>query len=562
MPTITTSGLGSGLDINGIVEQLVAAEGDPKSAKLDAREAQLQAQLSAFGSLKSALSSFGDQTSNLSLLSTFRANNSTSSNEGIVAATAGTTAVPATYSVEVEQLAQAHSLASAAGLYTSTADVVGTGSLTITLGTTDYDPKKDKYNGFVADPNAEVLNIQLTSGTNTLADVRDAINNADGGVQASIINDGSGFRLLLTSQSGAASSMQISVVDDDGQNSDTAGLSALAFNSTATNLEQTTAGIDANLKLNGIAITSASNRVDSVITGVTLDLFSASPGVPVVVSVSRDDAAIEESIGSFVSSYNELINTMKSLSSFDAESGSAGILIGDSLIRGVANAIRREMLSVQNQSSGQFRILADIGITTTDTGELSVDNTQLNAALQSDFNSVVSLFSPLGVADDSNINYVTASSATQPGTYSVNISNLADANGNVQGSIGGFSASGEGKLLTGSGDAKGLVIEVNGGALGARGTVVFGRGLADRLNTLIGDYLSFDGLLSSRTTGIEERLSDTADDRIELSERLSVIESRFRKQFSALDTLIAGMRATSDFLSSQLSGLPQIGSGN
>ena len=565
MPAITSPGLGSGLDVNSIVEQLVAAEGDPKTAKLDRTEARLQAELSSFGTLKSALSQFGSQASNLSRRSTFNAFSTNSSNFNVVRAEAGSTAVAGSYQIDVKQLAKAHSLATAQGLFSDQSDTVGTGTLTISFGTTDYDPGTDyatgddSYNGFTANEDIETVTLTIDANNNTLSGIRDAINNENAGVTASLVNDGSGFRLLLTSDTGLARSLQVNVIDDDGQSNDTTGLSVLAFNENATNLEQTIAAQDTQVSVNGIEATAETNTLKDVIQGVTLDLVAADPGNLVNVTVERDDASIKDAINGFVSGYNELFATLKTLTNFDPQTGQAGLLLGDSVVRGITESIRREMLSLQSQATGQYRILADIGISTTRTGELSVDDSRLGDALNADLNSVMSLFAPMAVADDPNIRFSTSSAKTQDGVYGINLSSLADANGNVQGTIGGLTASGNGTLLTGTGPAEGLVVEILGGNPGNRGEVTFSRGLADRLNGIIGNILDSDGLLSIRTSGIENRLEGVAEDRLKLSERLVDIEARFRKQFTALDTLIAGMRATSDFLSSQLAGLPTIG---
>ena len=568
MPAITSSGLGSGLDVNNIVEQLVAAEGAPKTARFDAAEARLQAELSSFGTLKSALSSFGSEASNLSRSSTFKSHVTNSSNFNVVRADAGSTAVRGAYQIEVDQLARSHSLATAPGLFSGQADAVGTGTLNISFGTTDYAPGTDyatgddSYNSFVINPDKQAITIEIGPSNNSLAGIRDAINNAaasnNAGVRASLVDDGNGFRLLLTSETGLVNSLQISVTDDDGQDSDNAGLSILAFDGNATHLEQTLASQDSQLTVNGIAVTADSNSVKGVIQGVTLDLVAIDPGNPVTVTVERDDASIKDSINAFVTSYNELISTLKSLTNFSTDTGQAGILLGDSVVRSMTENIRREMLSVQSQATGQFRILADIGITTGKTGALSVDDTALTAALKSDLNSIMSLFAPNAITDDSNIRFATSSSKTRDGVYAIAISNIADENGNVQGTIGGLAATGNGTLLTGTGQAEGLVVEVLGGATGNRGNVTFSRGLADRLNSLIGNYLGADGFLAIRTDGIEGRLDDVADDRVKLSERLVEIENRYRKQFTALDILIAGMTATSDFLTTELAALPEI----
>jgi len=226
MPAITSLGVGSGLDIGGLVDQLVAAEVQPASSRLDRREANLQAELSAFGTLKSALAGVQDQLKGLSTIGAART--TSSSNTDLIAASATANAVPGSYDIEVGQLAQAHALASRS--YGALTDVVGTGTLDFQFGTTDYEAATDSYNGFIPNPARSPQTLIIDETNNTLEGVRDAINTARMGVNAVIVNDGSGYRLLLSAEdSGAANSLQITVSGDAGS-----GLADLAFDASAT----------------------------------------------------------------------------------------------------------------------------------------------------------------------------------------------------------------------------------------------------------------------------------------------------------------------------------------
>ena len=180
MASIVSTGIGSGLDIAGIVQQLVAAEGQPVESRIAQQEARAQAKLSAFGSLKSALSDLRDKLSVMSSLDSFLVRKAVSDDEAIFTATARTDALPGSYSLEVVQLAQSQRLTSGAFVDSDTA--IGTGTLTLTVGTTTAD-------------------IEITTGNNTLAGIRDAINEApdNPGVAATIVNADSGSYLIVTS---------------------------------------------------------------------------------------------------------------------------------------------------------------------------------------------------------------------------------------------------------------------------------------------------------------------------------------------------------------------------
>ncbi len=221
---LSSPGIGSGLDVASIISQLMAVERQPLSA-LDAKEAKYQAQLTAYGSLKGALSSFQTAVTALADPAKFSAVTAKLADTAVATATASTAAVPGTYSIEVQALAQAHKLKSAA--FATSATTVGTGTLTIQFGT---------YSGGVFSLNSDkaAKTISIDSNNSSLAGVRDAINAADAGVAASIVNDGSGNRLVISSQdSGVANALKISVTDDDLADTDNAGLSRLVYDASS-----------------------------------------------------------------------------------------------------------------------------------------------------------------------------------------------------------------------------------------------------------------------------------------------------------------------------------------
>ena len=385
---ITSSGIGSGLDIEGLVTQLVAAERSPTENRLVAKAAEYQGQISAFGALKGALSGFQSSLSSLQSLSTYNGRNASVSDSDVLAVSAGSAAAAGSYSVEVNSLAKAHSLAS--GSYSTTTDLVGEGTLSFRFGTTDYtgpDPGPESYNNFTLNADKAASTITIDSTNNTLAGIRDAVNDADIGVNASIINDGSGFRLLFASEdTGANNSLEISVTE-----SGLAGLSALAFNASTTSLSQTVAAQDANLTVNGLPVTSASNTVSSVINGLDLTLKAETFGVPVEVSVSRNSASIKGALNSFISAYNGLIETTNALSSYDPATKEAGLLLGDATLRGISGRLRSE-LNTAISGVGPYNTLASIGITTDGDGKLVLNQANLDKVMAEDFDALSALF--------------------------------------------------------------------------------------------------------------------------------------------------------------------------
>lgn len=433
---ISVPGLGSGLDVAGIVSQLVEVERQPVAQRLDRREANLQGRLSAFGVLKSAISSFKDSLAALSDVSSFQARTAASSDTDVATVSSTNSAAIGSFSLDVAQLAANHSLVSNNSLpgaqFTSGADIVGTGSLTFSFGTTAYDEGTNNYQSFVQDPDKAAQTVQITDGS--LSGIRDAVNAADIGVSAAIVFDGTYQRLSFTStESGAANSLEITVVDDDGNNDDSAGLSLFSFNASSDNLLQTQASQNAQVTINGIDITSATNTLAGNLEGLTINLLAAGSST---LTVSEDASTIANHVNNFVTQYNGLAGTINSLSSFNPDTGAAGILNGDAVLRTLDGQFRRILSNPVEGAQDNFSILANIGITrSSEDGTLLVDSKKLNDTIASNPDAVTALFAAFGTSADSLIDVTSSSDSTLAGSYAVNITQLAS-----QGQIVGSSA--------------------------------------------------------------------------------------------------------------------------
>jgi flagellar hook-associated protein 2 len=438
MATISSLGVGSGLDIASIVEQLVASEAVPKETLLNAREAELQAELSAVGTFKAALSSFQDTFSSLSTATAFRQATAASSDSGVFTASASGEAIPGSYSIEVTDLAQAHKLASKA--FTNTTDTVGTGDLTFRFGTYDSD-----LNTFTANPERTIESITIDGTNNSLEGIRDAINAADIGVSASIVNDGSGYRLMFKSDStGADNSIEITVNDTgDGNHLNDSGLSQLAFDPTAAgvgtgkNLTQTSAAQDASFSIDGLLMTRSTNDVTGAIEGVNLTLKGETSGTPALLTVSAITSTASNNVQAFVNAYNELETSLDQLTGYNATTDQAGALLGDSLVNGALNGIRNLITGSITGLSGQYTSLAQLGISFQADGSLELDASTLNQALEDDPDAVARVFAAVGTPTDSLVDYVSSTSDTLVGDYAVEITQLA-----TQGSFTGAAAGG------------------------------------------------------------------------------------------------------------------------
>jgi len=454
MATISAAGIGSGLDVNGILEQIVEAERGPTENRLNIKEATLQAELSAFGILKGSVSSFQSSLSKLKSSSSFNSTDVSVSNSDVLSASSSSIAEAGNYSVEVKSLAQSHALASIS--FAELDDVIGSGTLNFSFGTTVYDPgtefdplnltlpnpDDDTYTSFTKNTERSDESIVIDNTNNTVSGIRDAINDADIGVTASIVDDGSGYRLLLTSdQQGDDNSLEISVVDADLDNEDAAGLSLLAFNNNGTgnvtNMQQTQAALDAEVKINGLTVKRESNTVVGAIPGVTLNLKAADIGNPVQVSITNQNVSeAQTNISNFVTAFNEMASVFNGLTAFGGEDGTNGVLLGDTTARNILQQTRRELGGLI-ENGGNFNSLSSIGITTNRDGTLELDSDALADALNEDFDSVAQLFYANGNASDSEVLFKSSTNVTQEGSYPVSISSLA-----TQGKLNGSNVSG------------------------------------------------------------------------------------------------------------------------
>ncbi|KFI21966.1 flagellar filament capping protein FliD [Nitrosococcus oceani] len=422
---ITSTGIGSGLDVESLVNQLVAAEGRPQQLRLNRQEAKLQATLSAMGTLKSELASFKDAVSKLDSPSAFQAIKASVGNRDLLTASAAAKAATGTYSVEVQQLAQAQKLASKA--FADSSAALGTGTLSFRFGSYDNDT-----NTFTGNPDRSAQIVTIDSAHNSLSGIRDAVNEADIGVQANIINDGTGDRLVFTAQTmGLANSLEITVNDEDGNNLNDSGLSQLAYDPTGAdsgsgkNLTETVAAQDARLVVDGLTVTRPQNTITGMIEGVTLELNSAELDSPTTLTVAADGHIASKSVNGFVEAFNSLAKTLNSLSSYNPETQEKGPLLGDASLRGIENRLRRVASDTVTGLSGPYQTLADIGITTQRDGTLKLDESKLQQVVESDPEAVARLFTGGGSSSDPLVRFVEATDEAQAGEFAVNVTQPA-----------------------------------------------------------------------------------------------------------------------------------------
>lgn len=354
MATISSTGIGSGLDVKSIVAQLVSLEKQPLT-KLQAKAAVIDTKISAFGQIKSLVSKLSSAAGTLNSLTTWNAVSASSSNTTAVSVSAGGGTAANTFSVQVTALAKAQSYASAS-LPTPAGTPLGGGALHIQM------------TGSTTPVDVAVV------ATDTVSDIASKINGSGAGVSATVLNDASGERLLLRSKStGLANGFTLSVTDDDTNNTDAAGLSRLVAGST------TVAAVDAAATINGnINVTSSSNTFADVVSGVTLTAKEVMTSAA-EITVSKNSAAMTGAINDFVSAFNEINASMKDLTKYDSGTKTAGLLQGDTTALGLQRALQGILQSTSTGSA--YARMSDIGITQQLGGDLVVDTAKLSTAL-------------------------------------------------------------------------------------------------------------------------------------------------------------------------------------
>lgn len=375
---VNTLGAGSGIDLTSLVNDLVNAQFSAKTQSISRESSTLSAQISGIATVKSSITDFAAGLKSLAtggLLST----TPTTSNAAIVKASAlpGATLTGLSAAIEVRQLAQAQSVATAAVADRTTP--IGTGTLTLTFGS-----------GAVADGSfvagsAAPIDIAIVDGASSLDSIATAINAANAGVTASIITDSSGPRLALKSQTGADQAFTLTATEDAGA----PGLAALAITQSSTGALFGTTAQDAIVAVDGIPLNRSSNSISDLVDGVKLDLVSAAPGTQVSLGTNVPTEQLKASVNDLVAAFNDLQRLVK-----EQTDSTTGALFNDSATRQLQQSLRRFTLTelATPTATGAPSTLAEIGVSTNRDGTLSVNAAQLTAALTNFPQAVEALF--------------------------------------------------------------------------------------------------------------------------------------------------------------------------
>ncbi|MBT5923423.1 MAG: flagellar filament capping protein FliD [Cellvibrionales bacterium] len=598
MASVSSLGVGSGLDLQTLVDGLVASEQQLRFGRLDTQAALATERISAYGLLKSSVSLFNGSLTSIGNISTFQARTVSSSDPDAFTVSAAVNAALGNYSVEVVEAGEAQSLTGSnfvdiTNTAINSADaIIGGGTLIIQQG---------------SQPSFSVVIDSANSSLNAIATaINESADNA--GVEASVINADSGPVLVINAAKvGSDNEISITVNDVDTNDTDAQGLSQLTFDVAdiaGSNLTQATAAVNAQITVNGQAVTSTSGRhFDEVVSGVSITAVTETT-IAGVASITKNTQQALAAANEFIENFNALSNSIDDLGRGGSEDDlSAGVLVGDSLLRTLDSQLRRTIFTAVDETQPEgVRTLSDIGISISRDGQLSLNSTKFNALLDSNFDDVARLLAADGNAvpqnnqfESSSFDSITTSFGDGSLEFAVGEESFAvsyttlEGNDTLQGVRDLINNASNNPGITAS-----LVLEDDGaGGTNARliltadeagpdaaisllvGAEYFteitpaeidtSEGVITRLQSVIEGFLGGSGqqgIIDARTEGLNLDVERIGDERLVQEQRLIAFQDRLTAQFASLDLLVANLQSNGNFLLSQLNSISQISSNN
>ncbi|QPJ65503.1 MAG: flagellar filament capping protein FliD [Candidatus Nitrohelix vancouverensis] len=536
MAIASLSGINSGLDSQGIINNLVSLEAQPIELMISQQEREVQ-KLSVFQELKSRLQTFKSVVNTINtdgrLLSTKGqfSNNDTSSGNTVVDITSTSSATSGTFSLNVTQLAKETKIVSEG--YRSTGATVPSGTVEIFDGT-------------------KTVSIIIDSSNNTVDGLRLAINNSGANVSASFLNDGDPTNPIKLLISGTKTGVNNEVTIQHF-------IGGLGGNDTeVTSFTQTQAAQNALMEVDGIAISKNSNVVNDVLPGVTLSLQSVGTGV---LTLSTDTNAVTDKISNFVEGFNDLMLFIGEQLKVDVSTNQTGTLFGNFTVQNLQQTLRSTITNQVQGVTGQFNFLAQIGISTQSDGTLLLDKSEFTSALASDPQNVSKLFTSTGSTSNVGITFVGFTKETQSGSYDIRVQNgvpqLSKAGeNNYVDAVGGgnFYAGAEGT------DAEGLNFRVSSLSDGSYGSITLTLGVGEILNRSLNLLVdtSLNGPLSSEIDTVEDTISDFDTTILKMEERLLLFEEDLQRKFTNMEIVVGRLNSQKDTFSQALAGIQDL----
>ena len=397
--------------------------------------------------------------------------------------------------------------------------------------------------------------------TTTVGDLLNEVQSLFGNVTASLTSTGQ-IQVIdnATGTSDLSVNLQASL-----QNSNAGELNFGSFGTAGTVhqyvLEQ---GQDASYTVDGASLTSSTNTVTNAIPGVTLNLLGADKNTTLTVNVAPDTQTIEDNVNTMLNAYNAVISYVNSQMTYTPGSSTTGTtgttggpLFGDNTLKSIKTELQSAIMS--QVGTGSMDYLADIGITASSTGSLSLNTTTFTDAISSNFSGVVNLLSDSATCSNSQFQYVYSNSSTQSGTYNINISQLSGTGQNIAGTIDGYTASGSNNILAlnnTASNANGLEISYTGTTVPASATVTVNRGIASLIDGLANEFTnSTTGTVSAQETGLQNQITSINGTISQMQNSINQQMATLKQEFITMDTTVASLDSMQSYLTTQLAAL-------
>ena len=521
---LTSLGAGSGIDTSSLITNLVAANKASAQAAITARQQTNTAEISALATVKSGVDGFASALQTLTTSGQLMTQPVSSSSTVVaVSAIAGQHVGDLSSTIQVTQLAQA--LTVEAGAVNDPSAAIGAGTMTLTTAKGSFP-------------------ITIDGSNNSLTGLATAINKANANVTASIVQDGTGYRLVLKGQTGAANTFTLSA--NSGAD---AGLSAFTYDGTsASPMTQVQGAQDAILKLDGVQVTRASNSISDLVTGTQLVLKSTGT---VALSSSRPTDAITEAVSDFVSAYNALRTSINNTTAAATSTTAAGALNGNADVRQLTDQLAK-ITATQLSSYGNTHTLAEIGVSTNQDGSLTLDSTKLSSALAADPDGVEAMFSPGQQSSSPLLAITSAISATKPGTYTITNVTPAVGDGNASATIDGTAALASGNTLYALYGTPSYGLTFTTGGSVASATFTVDPGLYGAVAAIQSALEASTGLITNMQSGFNTDASQITDDQTTLDEQSQAYQDNLTTQFTAMQSAVTSYKSIQSYLTQQV----------
>jgi flagellar hook-associated protein 2 len=511
----------SSSDIQSLIQQASAANQLP-AATLQTQETPLKAQISALGKVQSALSGLQSALGALANVQSLTQRTVSTSSSSIVQANATNTAAVGTYSLSNVHLAHAETLISSGS--SSSGSNLGSGTISIKVGSNS------------------AVTVNITSGSSSLSGIAAAIDQANAGVNASVLFNGSTYRLVLAgSETGSANAFTVT---------GTGGLAGLSYHAGASALSESQVATNAGFSLNGISISSGSNTISGVIPGLALTLAGSGSAT---LSVTQSTAALDNAAQNVVQALDATLTTINQETAFSPSSG-AGPLLGDvgveELRQNLLNSLTAQLGVGSAAGSSSYNSLSSVGFQIASGGSITFNESTFQAAAATNYAAVASLLGAVGVASNPNV-AVNSVGATPAGTYAVDVT--SNANGTVVGTVNGLAASGTGGVLVvnGAGSLASLALQIEPGVTGNLGNVTISQGLYGSLSSVVNAALaSGSGSVTGQISGLNTSITSMNKQITALQKEATQETQELTKQFDAAEATLTQLSTVSNFLTS------------